>query len=108
MASDKIGRRGPRVIPVELRNGTVTVYGSARVADALQELMADMTLYSGVKFAQVVEAVYEQGRRDGRREVFDEFDRVKEKPELKHRNPGRPLKRATPKVDARRTTTREK
>jgi hypothetical protein len=43
---------------------------------------------------QVLEAAYEQGLRNGRREVFDEFDRMKQRPELKHRNPGRPTKPA--------------
>jgi hypothetical protein len=68
----------------------VKVYAGARVADALEELTADMTLYDGVRFAQVAKALYEQGLDDGRRQVFEELDKLKERPELKHRNPGRP------------------
>lgn len=96
-------RRGARVIPVELPGGTdVRVYAGARVADALQELTEDMTLYHGVRLAQVAKAIYEQGLRDGRRQVFEEFDKVKELPALTHRNPGRPRKRVSPKGTARK------
>jgi hypothetical protein len=83
-------RRGPRAIEVDLRGVRTTVYANARVADALRELTDDMTLYHGVRMAQVMEAVYNQGLRDGRRQVFDEVEKVKRLPALKHRNPGRP------------------
>jgi len=83
-------RRGPRVIPLQLPTRDIAVYANARVADALQELMGDMSLYHGVKFTQVVQAVYEQGLVDGHREVFDGLEKLKASPELKHRNPGRP------------------
>lgn len=92
MVTNTTSRRGPRAIVVGLPKGEVTVYANARVADAIQELTADMTMYHGVRLAQVIEAAYEQGLRDGRRQVFDEFDRLKQRPELKHRNPGRPTK----------------
>lgn len=94
MPTTRISRRGPRAITVVLPKGSVTMYANARVADALQELTADMTLYHGVRLAQVLEAAYEQGIRDGRRQVFDELDKLKQHPELKHRNPGRPTKAA--------------
>ncbi len=87
-------RRGPRAIPVPLPAGTVTVYAGARIADALEEITKDMTLYHGVKLAQVVEAVYQQGVRDGRRDVVDAFTELTESKELKHRNPGRPTKKS--------------
>jgi hypothetical protein len=77
------------VLPKE---GGVTVYAGARVADALNEVTEDMTLYKGVRLAQVLEAFYEQGLRDGRRQVFDVIEKAKQLPTLKHRNPGRPTK----------------
>ena len=104
MAGNQIAKRGPRAIPVELPAlGGVTVYAGIRVADALAELMSDMTLYKGAKFSQVVQAVYEQGLRDGRRQVFDELDKVKQRPELKHRNPGRPVKKVAARKVAKKT-----
>lgn len=91
--ANKKSRRGPRLIPVELpKAGKVKIYANVKVADAVEEVTENMTLYKGVKLAMVIEAAYEQGRRDGRREVFDEFEKVKKKPELKHTNPGRPRK----------------
>lgn len=88
-----ISRRGPRAITTPLPKGTVTIYANARVADALEELTEDTTLYHGVRFAQVIEAVYQQGIRDGRREVFERLEELEGLPELKHRNPGRPARR---------------
>lgn len=89
-------RRGKRRIPVDLpKLGDVPVYANARVADALEELSADMGLYHGVRLGQVMEALYEQGRIDGRREVFTGVEQLKQRPELRHRNPGRPRKSTT-------------
>ncbi len=39
---------------IELANITVAVYASPRVADALEDVMHDMTLYKGVRLAQVM------------------------------------------------------
>lgn len=87
-------RRGYRTILVQLKKQeTVPVRASPRVADALQELSADMDLYQGTKLRQILEAVYEQGRKDGRRQVFEAVDEVKK--ELPHRPPGRPRKRTS-------------
>lgn len=102
-------RRGPRALAVELPKSVVTVYAGARIADALQEITGDMTLYHGVRLAQVLEAVYEQGRTDGRRQVFEEFDKefdkLRQRPELKHRNPGRPKKKVIAKKPAAKKST---
>lgn len=87
----KGSRRGPRTIDLVLpKQGDTRVYANARVADALVEITKDMTLYHGVRLLQVLEAAYEQGLRDGRGNVFAELDQLKNKPELKYRNPGRP------------------
>lgn len=92
--ANKKSRRGPRLIEVDLpKEGNVKIYANATVADAVEEVTEDMTLYKGVKLATVIEAAYEQGRTDGRREVFDELEKVKKRPEFKHTNPGRPRKK---------------
>jgi hypothetical protein len=93
MVAKRIADRGPRAIPVELPTGTVTVYANAKVRRALEEVMADMTVYHGVRLAQVMEAIYAQGKVDGRAHVFGEIDALAEHPEMRHRNPGRPAKR---------------
>lgn len=89
--------RGPRRVPIEVPNGELNVYANAKVARALEEVTEDMTVYHGVRLAEVLEAVHEQGVRDGRREVFEHIDEVKNTPELKHRNPGRPAKKPAPR-----------
>lgn len=89
-------QRGYRTIKIHLPKSKVTtsVYTSARVADALREVTKDATLYEGVRLAQVMEAVYHQGRKDGARAAFDQMDRrlAEAKAELPHRRPGRPRK----------------
>ncbi len=85
---------GPRVHEIQLPdNKTIHVYAGAKVGRALDEVTEEMDLYHGVRFAEVVKAVYQQGIRDGRAEVFDAVDTLEGSPELSHRNPGRPRKK---------------
>jgi len=58
------------LIPVGLPNSGAKIYANAKGRRALKELTESMTLYHGVRFAEVAEAIYEQGRVDGRSEVF--------------------------------------
>lgn len=75
---------------IQLATTTVPVYASPRVADALREVVEDMTLYKGVRLGQVLEAVFETGKKKGREEVFIEIDDVKK--QLPFRPPGQPRK----------------
>jgi len=105
--------RGIRAIQLALPDTDVTVYAGARTARAMTELMEDMNLYSGVRFAQVAKAIYEQGLRDGRRQVFEHIDKgiedVKQDPQLRHRNPGRPATQTvTKKAAPAKTSARKK
>lgn len=43
----------------------VPVYSGLRLGRALDAVMDDMTLYQGVRLAEVIEAVYAQGFKDG-------------------------------------------
>ena len=107
MATSKVSQRGPRAIAVPLSDGTVTVYAGVRVGNALEELTEDMTLFHGVRLAQVIEAVYAQGIRDGRRQVVEAIGKVTESKELPYRNPGRPTKKATTKkATTKKATTK--
>jgi hypothetical protein len=52
----------------------VPVYAGQKIGRALEEVQEDLSLYQGVRLAEVIEAVYKQGLKDGRGD----------------RNPGRP------------------
>jgi hypothetical protein len=88
-------QRGYRTIALVLKNETVPVRASPRVADALEELSGNMTLYQGVRLQQLLEAAYTQGRKDGAREAFEQIDASVEavKKVIPHRSVGRPRKR---------------
>ena len=90
-----MAKRGYRTIALQVKNTEVSIYASARVADALEQIVGDAPLYEGVKIMQILEAAYNQGAKDGAREVFDEIDGSLEivRKEIPHRNPGRPKKR---------------
>lgn len=77
----------------------VSVYASKRIRDALTEVSSKMTIYHGVRLSQVLAAVYEQGKKDGARTVFDTVDGLKRT--ISHRNPGQPQKKRKP-ADQRR------
>ena len=85
-------RNKKNLIPIQ--NGAVAVYASPRISKALDEVTEDMTLYHGVRFTQILEAVYTQGKKDGARSAFEELDKkVKEAQKaIPHKNPGKPKK----------------
>ena len=99
--SETEGQKKPKGKPRNVKNmiplgsKEVAVYATPRVANALDEITEDMTLYHGVRLAQVMEAMYEQGKKDGAREAFSELDdKLKEvKQAIPHRNPGKPKKK---------------
>jgi hypothetical protein len=89
-----------QITTVAFKAGNVKVYATPKVKAALDELMEEMTLYHGVRLTQVLEAVYEQGKKDGARAAFEALDeRVAEaKNNVPHKLPGRPkLKRTLKK-----------
>lgn len=77
-------------IDIQLAEGQLTLYASPRVLTVLEEVTTDMTLYKGVRLAQVLKAAYEQGRKDGRREVIEQIDAIKKR--TNYLPPGRPRK----------------
>lgn len=72
----------------------ISVYAGKRIRDALTELSRDMNLYHGVRFSQVLEAVYDQGMKDGARNLFEQVDGLKKT--VSYRNPGAPPKKKKP------------
>lgn len=89
--------RGPRLHKVPLVGREIAVYAGVKIGKALDEITKEMTLFHGVKLAQVLEAVYEQGLKDGRGEVMKALDAVQNDKTLKWRNPGRIAKKAAKK-----------
>jgi len=85
-------RNKKNVIPVGDKH--IDVYATPRISKALDEITEDMTLYHGVRFAQILEAVYHQGEKDGARRAFGELDRKMKEAQkaIPHRNPGQPKK----------------
>ena len=83
----------PRVVKtlVPLPKGSVPVYFGTRIAQALEEVTVDLTLYKGVRLGELLQAVYEQGKKDGARQVKDSFDHMMK--QIPHKNPGQPKKR---------------
>lgn len=69
----------------------ISVYAGKPIREALFEVSRDMNLYHGVRLAQVLAAVYNQGKKDGARTVFERVDVLKAA--ISHRNPGQPRKK---------------
>lgn len=86
-------RQVKNVIPMSTQN--VAVYASPKVSKALEEITEDLTLYHGVRLSQVLEAVYNQGQKDGARNAITEIQQNLNKTidKIPHRNPGKPKKK---------------
>lgn len=83
-----------KITVVPLKNSDVKIYASPKVASALAELARDLTFYQGVRFSEIVDAVYEQGKKDGARAAFTAVDTqvIEARKLIPHRLPGRPRK----------------
>ena len=93
MNSSSPSKTQPRLVKtlVPLRKRIVPVYSGPKAAAALKELTGNMGLYEGVKFGQALEALYEQGRKDGAREVKEAFEQTMKA--IPYRNPGKPRRK---------------
>lgn len=76
---------------VPISDGEISVYAGVRVASALHELTKKMDLFEGVKFSQLLEAVYSQGKKDGARAVQEAFEVIML--DIPHANPGQPKRK---------------
>lgn len=85
-------RQVKNVIPLGTQE--VSVYATPKVSKALDEITEDMNLYHGVRLAQVLEAVYIQGQKDGARNAIGTLEQAiaDAKKDVPHRNPGKPPK----------------
>ena len=82
-------------IDMKLETSRINLYAGSRIAAAAADLAKNMTLYDGVKYAQILEAVYKQGKKDGAAEAFEAVDKNLKTAQqaVPHKNPGRPKKR---------------
>ena len=81
-------------IPMKLDTTSISLYAGSRIAAAAKELTKEMTLYEGVRYAQILEAVYRQGKKDGAAAAFAAIHKGMKVAEqaIPHKNPGRPRK----------------
>jgi len=77
-------------LSVDLPSRSLTLYAGSKVRSALKEVTTDMNLYHGVRLGQVLEAVYEQGMKDGRKDIIEQMEAIRNK--AKYLPPGRPQK----------------
>jgi hypothetical protein len=87
------GKKGFQKIPLKFEDESeITVYAGAKIAGALAEVMGKLNdFYHGVRLSQIVRAVYEQGQKDGRREMIEKMDSLKAG--IKYLPPGQPKKK---------------
>jgi hypothetical protein len=76
---------------VDLPSSKIFLYAGTKVRSALEELKGEMKLYHGVRFTEVLEAVYQQGQKDGRKEIIERMDGIKAA--VNYLPPGRPKKK---------------
>jgi len=79
---------------VPMKNMVVKVYASPKIRQALDEAQNDMSLYKGVRMTEVLESVYNQGKKDGARTAFEATERkmAEAMKSVPHKNPGKPRK----------------
>ena len=79
-------------IPIRLETSEINLYPGSRIAAGVEELAKDMSLYQGVRYAQILEAVYKQGKKDGASAAFEQAERGLKaaRQVVPHKNPGRP------------------
>ena len=90
-----MGKRGFKSVKIKLANTELTLYAGSKLTGAVEDIVNKASLYEGVKLAQIMEAVYVQGQKDGARRAFEQIDqRVAEaKQVVPHKRPGQPRKR---------------
>lgn len=77
-------------VSIDLPHGALTVYAGQKTRNALTELQAGMDVYSGTRLQILLAAVYDQGQKDGRRELIEQLETIRKK--TNYLPPGRPKK----------------
>jgi len=85
-------------VPLDSKH-SLTLYVGQHTRNAVRDVFDDLHMYKEVKVIQVMEAYYEQGKKDGRKEMVETMDAMMDsvKSNVNYLGPGRP-KKATRKV----------
>lgn len=78
---------------LDLTDGKVAIYVGQKVHNALREVTSELDIYQGVRLGEVLQAAYDQGKKDGRKEMIEKLDSIKK--ETNYLPPGRPKKMRT-------------
>jgi hypothetical protein len=80
---------------IPLAGQQIAVYASPSISAAFKHVSDDMNMFKGVKLAQLLEAVYEQGKKDGARKAFEAIEGkfAEAAKAVPHKNPGKPKKK---------------
>jgi hypothetical protein len=88
------GKPKYKKVSVDLSGGKLTLYAGHKTRNALHEITEQMDLYLATRLQLVMKAVYEQGLKDGRKELIDRvedgLDEIKGR--TNYLSPGRPKK----------------
>ncbi|MDO9229457.1 MAG: hypothetical protein Q7U03_07820 [Syntrophales bacterium] len=86
---------GFKTVKVNLGKTELVLYGGRKLVSAIDDIVKKTSLYEGVKLAQIMEAVYLQGKKDGARVAFESIDRsiVQVRKDIPHNRPGRPKRK---------------
>lgn len=81
-------------ITLPLQSSNISLYAGSRIADAARHLAQDLNTYDGIKYVQILEAVYNQGKKDGAADAFEVVTKNMKRAQdaVPHKNPGRPKK----------------
>lgn len=89
-------KRNPkyRKVSIELPQRALVIYAGHRVRSALHELTEKMDVYLATRLQLVMQAIYEQGLKDGRKEMIERMEKGFEqiKGDTNYLPPGRPKK----------------
>ncbi|MFN6507751.1 hypothetical protein [Xanthomonas translucens] len=107
MASKKIKKTTPVTAPtkpkgvprnkknvVATNKSQIAIYASPKISKAM-EIIGEMKIFEGVKVLEVIEAAYNQGKKDGARDAFDHVQTgiTAAQKAVPHKNPGKPKKK---------------
>ena len=82
---------------IKLLDKEVIVYASPKVSNALYDLIHKLGMYEGVKLTQLLQALYDQGKKDGARAAFRVLEEkvIEAENLVPHKNPGKQPRKPT-------------
>jgi hypothetical protein len=80
---------------IKLHKKEVTVYASPQIGKTLHDMVSNLSLFEAIKLHQLLESMYEQGKKDGARAAFDALEKkvIEAEKLVPHKNPGKPRRK---------------